>query len=41
MTTWYEAYYDLWLGGQYVWKIGEMHEMYGESINYNCSGFTS
>ena len=29
MTTWYEAYYDLWLGGQYVWKIGELHKQYG------------
>ncbi|ERF75987.1 hypothetical protein EPUS_01353 [Endocarpon pusillum Z07020] len=35
MTTWYEAYYDLWLGGQYVWKIGELHKKYGPVIRIN------
>jgi hypothetical protein len=30
MTTWYEGYYDVWLGGQYYKKIGELHEKYGQ-----------
>jgi hypothetical protein len=30
MTTWYEGYYDIWLGGQYYKKIGELHEKYGQ-----------
>ena len=29
MTTWYEAYWDLWLGGQFVWKMVDLHEKYG------------
>ncbi|KAI1760614.1 cytochrome P450 [Hypoxylon sp. FL1150] len=32
LTYLYEAYYDLWLGGQYVFKIIELHEEYGPII---------
>jgi hypothetical protein len=28
LTLWYEFYYDVWLGGQYIWKIRELHEEY-------------
>lgn len=28
----YEAYYDLILGGQYTFKIGELHKQYGPII---------
>jgi hypothetical protein len=30
MTTWYEGYYDVFLGGQYIFKIAELHKEYGE-----------
>lgn len=36
LTTWYQGYYDIWLRGQYIWRIKEMHEQYGE-----CFGLTS
>lgn len=29
LTLWYEFYYDVYLGGQYTFKIGEMHAQYG------------
>jgi hypothetical protein len=29
-TRWYECYYDVFCGGRYTWKIGELHETYGE-----------
>lgn len=29
LTTWYEGYYDLWLGGKYLFRIEEMHAHYG------------
>lgn len=29
-TLWYEFYYDVVQRGRYTWKIGEMHEKYGE-----------
>jgi hypothetical protein len=28
-SRWYEAYYDLILGGKYTWQIQEMHKKYG------------
>ncbi|KAF2843056.1 cytochrome P450 [Patellaria atrata CBS 101060] len=35
MTTWYEAYYDVWLGGKYIFKIAELHKEYGPLIRIN------
>ncbi|KAK8091583.1 cytochrome P450 [Apiospora hydei] len=32
VTRWYEAYYDLVLGGQYTFRIAEMHKQYGPII---------
>ena len=32
VTGFYETYYDVVLNGQYVFKIKEMHERYGQSI---------
>jgi hypothetical protein len=30
-VTWlYEVYFDLYLGGQFVFEIGRLHETYGE-----------
>ena len=29
LTLWYEFYHDVVRGGQYVFKIDEMHEQYG------------
>lgn len=34
-TYWYEFYYDIILGGQYIWKVKEMHERYGPVIRIN------
>lgn len=30
VTSWYEVYYDVWKPAQYVFKIKELHERYGE-----------
>ena len=30
-TRWYECYYDVVLGGQYTFKIKELHQKYGMS----------
>ena len=30
MTTWYEGYYDVWLGGQYIHQIAKLHKEYGK-----------
>ncbi|KAI0179115.1 cytochrome P450 [Hypoxylon sp. FL1284] len=32
LTTWYNAYHDLWRGGQYVWVVEEMHRKYGPIV---------
>ncbi|KAI0425845.1 trichodiene oxygenase [Xylaria sp. FL1042] len=32
ITRWYEAYYDIILGGQYTFKINELHKEYGPII---------
>lgn len=32
VTGFYETYYDILLKGQYVFKIKEMHEKYGQSV---------
>jgi hypothetical protein len=29
LTLWYEFYHDVVRGGQYVYKIGELHDQYG------------
>lgn len=29
ISRWYEAYYDVYLGGQYTSKIAELHRIYG------------
>ena len=29
-TFWYEFYYDVVLGGKYTWKLGELHDRYGQ-----------
>ncbi|KAJ8068587.1 hypothetical protein OCU04_002299 [Sclerotinia nivalis] len=31
-SLWYEFYYDVWLEGQYTFKIRELHEIYGPII---------
>lgn len=30
LTFWYEFYYDVYLPGQYIFKIEELHKTYGE-----------
>ncbi|KAI0143997.1 cytochrome P450 [Hypoxylon sp. NC0597] len=32
LTTWYNAYYDLWQRGQYIWVVEEMHRKYGPIV---------
>lgn len=32
MTRWYEAYYDIWKDGMFIWQIRDMHQQYGETI---------
>lgn len=29
ISRWYEAYYDAWKQGHYIFKIDEMHRQYG------------
>ncbi len=29
LTTWYQAYFDIWLGGQFFKEIDRLHEEYG------------
>lgn len=35
ISRWYEAYYDVVLGGQYTAKIAELHGEYGRSAIFN------
>lgn len=35
LTWWYEFYYDVILGGQYVFKIIELHKKYGPVVRIN------
>lgn len=35
LTLWYEFYYDVVKGGQYSWKIEELHKKYGPIIRIN------
>ncbi|KAH6635855.1 cytochrome P450 [Chaetomium tenue] len=32
LTDLYEAYYNNWLGGKYIWKIDELHKEYGPIV---------
>ena len=32
-TLWYEFYYDVLLEGRFIWKIQQMHEQYGKSMD--------
>ncbi|KAH8666532.1 cytochrome P450 [Xylariales sp. PMI_506] len=34
-TLWYEFYWDVVKGGQWVWKIQEMHKQYGPIVRIN------
>lgn len=31
-SLWYEFYYNVILRGKFIWKLEEMHELYGESF---------
>ncbi|KAI1393370.1 cytochrome P450 [Hypoxylon trugodes] len=31
-TRWYDCYYDVFLPGQYTWKIAELHKRYGPIV---------
>ncbi|KAF2834346.1 cytochrome P450 [Patellaria atrata CBS 101060] len=35
LTTWYQAYYDLYYHGQWFKKLGQLHEQYGPIIRVN------
>ncbi|KAF2728529.1 cytochrome P450 [Polyplosphaeria fusca] len=37
LTFWFEGYYDVFLGGKYLWKIKELHEQYGPIVRINPS----
>ena len=32
ITTWYQAYYDIWLHGQFFKKLDRLHEEYGNPL---------
>lgn len=32
LSSWYECYFEVWLPGQYPWKIKKLHEEYGPII---------
>lgn len=34
-TFWYEFYYDIILGGKYIWRIKDLHKQYGPVIRIN------
>ncbi|KAK4118275.1 cytochrome P450 [Parathielavia appendiculata] len=34
-TFWYEFYYDVWLGGKYIFHINQLHQKYGPVIRIN------
>jgi cytochrome P450 len=35
LTYWYEFYHDIIHRGQYLWRVGEMHEKYGPIVRVN------
>ena len=37
LTRWYEAYYDIWKGGNYTFKISELHKEYGKTNHLDIS----
>ncbi|KAJ4299457.1 hypothetical protein N0V90_004702 [Kalmusia sp. IMI 367209] len=37
-TYLYEFYYDIILGGKYIWKVKELHEKYGPIVRINPGG---
>ena len=37
LTFWYELYYDVYLQGQYIFKIEELHRTYGKTCQMFCS----
>lgn len=32
ITVLYEAYYDVWKGGKYIFKLNELHQRYGKIV---------
>lgn len=32
LSLWYEFYYQVVLGGKYIWEVEKMHEEYGKSL---------
>ena len=32
VTVLYEAYYDVWKGGKYIFELNELHQRYGKLI---------
>jgi len=34
-TLWYQFYYDVVLGGQYVWRVRDLHKKYGPIVRIN------
>lgn len=39
ITRYYEAYYDAWKQGHYIFKIDEMHRKYGKTHSDSCFYF--
>lgn len=37
ITRYVEGYYDVVLGGQYTWKIAELHKKYGLSLSHKVA----
>jgi hypothetical protein len=35
LSKFYEAYYEIWLKGQFSFKLDELHERYGEMDSYS------
>lgn len=39
LTFWYEFYHDVVRGGQYVFKINDLHDRYGKSVRSFASWY--
>lgn len=37
LTSWYEFYYDIVKRGQFIWRIEQLHERYGEPLSRQSS----